>query len=248
MPLACTLLPDVGIVVERSSHCLLLVSIRNIWYYVYVIFIRGLIYILRSKWIHQIKGYEDVIGYKIYEDGSITSHKVKKSNGNTFWVEITEEPQRTLKLQYNQKGYLFARIGINPYKKRNLVIHRLVALAFVPNPENKPQVNHIDGNKENNHYTNLEWVTNAENHKHKLIMGLNVAPSGEDHYTHKNVKYKYYHHCNKKVHQIDLGGNIVCTYNSIKEAANTVGRDHSSISHAIRKNIISAGYKWRIAE
>lgn len=51
-------------------------------------------------------------------------------------------------------------------------IHRLVAELFIPNPECKPEVNHIDGNTENNHYSNLEWVTSSENHKHAYNNGL----------------------------------------------------------------------------
>lgn len=57
-------------------------------------------------------------------------------------------------------------------KKKYVRIHRLVAELFVPNPNNLPQVNHIDGNKLNNHYTNLEWVSNSQNTKHAFDNGL----------------------------------------------------------------------------
>lgn len=53
-----------------------------------------------------------------------------------------------------------------------LLIHRLVALQFIPNPENKPQINHIDANKHNNHFSNLEWVTQSENIRHAQSMGI----------------------------------------------------------------------------
>ena len=70
-----------------------------------------------------------------------------------------------LSVQENNKGYLFVSAHENGHRK-NLLIHRLVAEAFIPNPEKKPEVNHIDGNPHNNRVDNLEWVTSSENRKH----------------------------------------------------------------------------------
>lgn len=67
----------------------------------------------------------------------------------------------------SSSGYKFVRIG-----KKSYPLHRVVASTFIPNPENKPQVNHIDGNKTNNAVSNLEWVTNQENVQHAVKLGL----------------------------------------------------------------------------
>ena len=71
----------------------------------------------------------------------------------------------------NQKGYLRVCFSIGG-KKRYYRVHRLVAQAFIPNPDNKPQINHKDGNKLNNNVSNLEWVTNQENCEHAQRNGL----------------------------------------------------------------------------
>ena len=75
--------------------------------------------------------------------------------------------ERFINPEETEKGYLrvdlYEQSGNRTHKK----VHRLVAEAFIPNPDGKPQVNHKDGNKKNNSYTNLEWVTDAENKEHQ---------------------------------------------------------------------------------
>lgn len=92
--------------------------------------------------------------YIITEDGKV----IAKRNG------------KALKGQPNDKGYLRIAIG-----KKRMFIHRLVAEKYVPNPENKPQVNHINGIKTDNRACNLEWVTNQENRDHARKNGLIVT-------------------------------------------------------------------------
>lgn len=78
--------------------------------------------------------------------------------------------QKTMKLHFD-RGYLCVNLPLIDRPKHKYV-HRLVAMHFISNPENKPTVNHKDGRKSNNHYTNLEWVTEAENMQHASQTGL----------------------------------------------------------------------------
>lgn len=101
-----------------------------------------------------MKKIENYTNYLVDEQGYVYSIKGKKI-----------KPTRI------KTGYLY--VGLYTSGKRCfLAIHRLVAIQFLPNPENKCCVNHKDGDKENNHVTNLEWVTMSENTKHAYENGL----------------------------------------------------------------------------
>ena len=80
--------------------------------------------------------------------------------------EVSAQKLTELATEETPKGYLRVYLYKNG-KRKHHKIHRLVAKAFIPNPNNKPQVNHIDGNKQNNSITNLEWVTDEENKLHR---------------------------------------------------------------------------------
>lgn len=94
---------------------------------------------------------------------------------------------KPIKQQIHKNGYYV--YAMRPEGRKGVCkcvkIHRLIAEAFIPNPENKPFVNHIDGNKLNNNITNLEWCTNQENVIHAYKMGLCKIKRGEDNHWSK---------------------------------------------------------------
>lgn len=85
--------------------------------------------------------------------------------------KIKRKGQKILKQSFTSTGYLMVNLRGKYFK-----VHRLVALAFLPNPENKPQINHIDGNPLNNRLENLEWATPKENIEHAINTGLIIRP------------------------------------------------------------------------
>jgi hypothetical protein len=108
--------------------------------------------------------WKDIDGYEgIYQIS--TMGRVKRLVGYSC------KRERILKPCPNGRGYLHVGVLKNG-KRKNLRIHRSVAVIFIPNPENKPQVNHIDGVKTNNRIDNLEWNTASENIIHAHANGL----------------------------------------------------------------------------
>ena len=120
--------------------------------------------------------WKDVVGFEEYFQVNETG-EVYSKRSNKILVQST----------HKKSGYkvLSSRIGGRRGKAICLKVHRMVAEAFIENPDNKPFVNHIDGIKVNNDISNLEWVTAKENMKHAADNDLLYNPRGEEHITSK---------------------------------------------------------------
>lgn len=139
---------------------------------------------------------------------------------------------RRLKTSPDAKGYPTIAMTFDTLtgkQRKTIKVHRLVLSKFIPNTENKQQINHIDGDKRNNHVSNLEWCTQTENQIHAVRTGLHGSR---------------YDIC--PVEQYDLDGNLMGIYSSQKEAGRITGVFNTSISACIRgKSRTAGGYVWR---
>jgi len=160
----------------------------------------------------EIKGYPN---YFINKCGKVISLKGK-------------EP-RELKQNLMRHGYMSVMLGNELCEFKRKTIHRLVAEAFISNPENKPQVNHIDGNKLNNVVENLEWMTNGQNQQHAYEN--NLKPNS------------------RHVSQYDLDGNYIETFKSLNEAERVTGVSQQNIGKACKgEYAMAGGFQWKYAE
>lgn len=168
---------------------------------------------------------ENFPNYKINVHGEILSrYKYKTSIISDEWRPVKHVLDKGI-------GYYLVTL-VHEGKRKNCFIHRLVATAFIDNPENKPMVNHIDGDKTNNHINNLEWCTAKENSVHAVRTGLTTTDSIE-----------------KSVHQINLNtGDILNTFKSLKDAYNTTkiqSQNISKVCRGLRKQ--AGGFYWKYA-
>lgn len=118
-------------------------------------------------------------GYFINESGDVFSVK----GSGRFGDNTVPDRPRQMSKRINKYGYIDVGLRFvddeGKRKKRMYEVHRLVARSFIPNPENLPQVNHIDGDKLNNHVSNLEWCTARYNVKHRVKNGDSYTLKGE---------------------------------------------------------------------
>lgn len=172
--------------------------------------------------------------YQASNMGRIKSlSKIKISPNPKFGTYKTKEI--LLSQSKDKKGYLnvtVCKLGVNFHTKA----HILVAKTFIPNPENKPQVNHKKGIKTDNRVSELEWCTNQENQIHSfLILGRKSNALGN-----LGVKCKH----SKTIIQKNLSGEIIKIWYGANEVQRELKFNSSCIGVACRKNIIRYGFIW----
>lgn len=154
--------------------------------------------------------WKDVVGWEgLYQVSNLGRIRTLPKIHNSIHPYIAKE--KILKFFPNKDGYWLVDL-VKDRKKTRFQVHRLVALAFIPNPQNKPEVNHINEIKTDNRIENLEWATRTENNNH----GTRNKRTGDAN--------------SKRVYQYDLQGNYICEYPSTKVAAWALGVSVSLIS------------------
>lgn len=167
--------------------------------------------------------WRDIPNYEGYQ----VSNKGRVRNLNYNQQKIMKE----LRKIKSSKGYYTVNL-----RGKLFGIHRLVAMTFIPNPEGKPIINHINGIKNDNRVENLEWCTYGENLKHAYRTGLKRATSN---------------HLKRKINQYSKDLEYLRTWESTKAIEKELGISHSNISGCCRgkKHYNTAGgFIWRYAE
>lgn len=180
-----------------------------------------------------IKGYEGL--YQVSSFGRVKSlerfidFKNKYGGGH-----MVHKPERLLKPKINKDGYLVVGLSKNGNIKYMLV-SRLVAKTFLPNPRKLPEVNHKDEDKQNNRINNLEWCTRAYNNTYGIL-----SKEGR----RQSTKYRM-----KKIFQCTLDGKLLKIYNGIRIAEEETGIKNQSICRCCKgKQNTAGGFIWRYAD
>ena len=173
-----------------------------------------------------IEGYEEL--YQVSNYGKVKSLERTRKGGYNSNVKVKE---KILNFLINKNGYLYVNLYKNA-KSKHKFVHRLVAEAFIPNPNNLPQINHKDENKENNCVDNLEWCTNQYNMNYGTLRKRVIKT--------QTIKF------GKKINQYDLQGNFIKQWNSGREIERNIGIFHQNILACCQgKTKTCGGYIWK---
>lgn len=183
-----------------------------------------------------IQGYEGL--YQVSNLGNVKSLHFGKKTGCRNWEKSNS---KILKSKLTTSGYYSVEL-YKPNSRKQFYIHRLVANTFIKNPYNKEEVNHIDGNKLNNHVENLEWVTKSENQLHAIKLGLRTPCPMYNKKGRNNPR-------SKPLIQYDLNGNFLNFWYCAKEASDYLNVKPRQISSCAEgKSKTAYGYKWKYVE
>ena len=149
----------------------------------------------------------------------LAKYRNTKSNSKAYM------PDKILKQSISTYGYYKVCISIDN-NRHDLLAHRLIAEAFIPNPDVKHQINHINGIKTDNSIDNLEWVSCKENIKHAHATGLSAMQL-------KGAANKL----SEKLYQYDLEGNFIKEWTGIREACNQLKIDRSNMNRHLNGKI-----------
>lgn len=179
-----------------------------------------------------IPGYEGL--YQVSSFGRVRGvERIVKSKNNSTKT-ILQKPLKISKYKIGYEYICLSKFGVRIKNK----IHRIVASAFIENPLNKREVNHIDGNKSNNNVSNLEWATSSENQQHAYNTGLQKSLN----YLRVGCKNSN----SKIVQKLSLNKELIEEYECVRIAAEIHGISNSLLSESCRnERYKTKGFLWR---
>lgn len=185
--------------------------------------------------------WKDVVGYeglyKVSTNGRIRSlDRIIPSKAGSRMTRYG----KVLSPAITKAGYHLMTFVNHDTVRAQYLIHRVIALTFLTNPDNFPQVNHINGIKTDNRPANLEWCTGSHNSLHALKLGLSTIPDNKGKFNRGN---------SKPVLQIDINGTVIKRWPSAMEACRILNIKCSGVITNVCKGrqVTAAKYKWEFA-